>query len=96
MSGTTAQKIHIFFRNVLRRFVRIGGTTELQQIRDAIDQHRRFSASGAGQQKKRSLSSEDRFFLHVVQARIMCLDKARSGTYKFIFQFNFIFHSGLF
>ena len=96
MTGAAAKKIDVFFRNVFRSFIRIGCASELQQIRNAADQHGRFSAAGSGQQKKRPLSGEDRFFLHVVQARKMRLNEARSRAYKFVLKFIIIFHSGLF
>ena len=96
MSGAAVQKIDISLDDFFRSLIRIRCTAKLKQIRDPVDENGCFSAARSGQQKQRSLSGEDRFFLHVVQACKMRLDEARSRAYKFVLEFIIIFHSGLF
>ena len=94
LRAQTAQRLQALFIRVGRQLLRIRGRSEAQQVRDALDQHRRFAAAGTRQDQHRPLRRQHGLPLHGVQSGKPVLQPGPPRGDIFSFEL-FVIHGGI-
>ena len=81
----------VLFGHVVRDLLRVGAFTEGDEVRNAVDEDRRFAAARAGQQQQRALCGQDALELHGVEILKARGDDRAAGGQKS--GFKCLFHS---
>ena len=81
----------VLFGHVVRDLLRVGAFTEGDEVRNAVDEDRRFAAARTGQQQQRALCGQDALELHGVEILKARGDDRAAGGQKS--GFKCLFHS---
>ena len=76
LSGAPLQQGNVVLRRIVRKLVRVRCAAILQQIGNAVDQHRGFAAASPRQQQQRAFRRQHRLSLHRIEAGKFRLNEA--------------------